>query len=53
MKAIVKAVFFNDTGLHIKGEIIEVDKIDANLMEPIVEETKPEKKPEKKETKKK
>lgn len=48
MKVTVKRVFFDDNGLHRKGEIIEVEKINEDLMEAI-----PEKKPEKrtKETK--
>lgn len=43
MKAIVKRVFFDDNGLHRKGEVVEVEKIDEQLVEPIIEK-KPEKK---------
>lgn len=43
MKAIVKRVFFDDNGLHRKGEVVEVEKIDEQLVELIIEK-KPEKK---------
>lgn len=43
MKVTVKKVFFDDNGLHRKGETIEVENFNADLMELV-----PEKKPEKK-----
>lgn len=44
MKVTVKRVFFDNTGLHRKGEIADVEKFDANLMEAIADEPKPKKK---------
>lgn len=46
MKAIVKRVFFDNNGLHRKGEIVEVEKIDEKLVELIIEK-EPEKKAKK------
>lgn len=40
MKVRVKRVFFDDNGLHKVGDIVEVKKIDDNLME-VIEEKKP------------
>ena len=40
MKVIVKRVFFDDNGLHRKGDKIDVKEFDSNLM------TKVEEKPE-------
>lgn len=44
MKVVVKRVFFDDKGLHRKGDKIEVNYFDENLMtkieEPKVEEPK-------------
>lgn len=46
MKVTVIKVFYDDNGLHRKGDEIEVDKFNAELMEKIQE-------PKKKETKEK
>lgn len=43
MKVTVKRVFYDNNGLHRKGEVVEVDTFDENLME-LVKEKKPEKK---------
>lgn len=43
MKVTVKRVFFDDKGLHRKGEVVEVEKFNADLME-LIAEKKPEKK---------
>lgn len=42
MKVLVKRPFYDDTGLHKKGDIVEVKAFDGDLMEAI--EEKPEKK---------
>ena len=38
MKVEVLRVFYDNNGLHEVGEIVEVDKLDENLMKPIKEE---------------
>ena len=40
MKVEVKKVFFDNNGLHRVGEIVEVEKVDENLMKPIKETEK-------------
>lgn len=47
MKVRVKAPFFDDNGIHKKGEITEVKKFDPYLMELIVEKVEKEEKPKK------
>lgn len=42
MKIIVKAPFFDERGIHKKGEIVEVDKFKPEYME-LLEEKKTEK----------
>lgn len=42
MKIIVKAPFFDNRGIHKKGEIVEVDKFRPEYME-LIEEKKTEK----------
>lgn len=44
MKVKVKSVFFDDKGLHKKGEIVEVKTFMADRMELVKEEVKTEKK---------
>lgn len=44
MKVEVIRVFFDDNGLHRKGDIVEVEKLDENLMKPIKEAEKVAKK---------
>lgn len=44
MKVTVKRVFFDQNGLHRVGEVAEVEKFDAELMELVAENKKPEKK---------
>lgn len=39
MKVKVIKVFFDDNGLHKKGEIVDVKLFDGNLMEKVVEKT--------------
>lgn len=46
MKVKVKRPFYDDTGIHKKGDIVEVKAFDGELMEAI--EEKAEKKPAKK-----
>lgn len=43
MKVKVKAPFFDDSGLHTKGEVCEVKRFNPILMEPVVETKKVEK----------
>ena len=45
MKARVLRPYFDQTGLHKPGEVVEVDQA-TELVEIIAEETKPEPKPE-------
>lgn len=45
MKVEVLRVFFDNNGLHRVGDIVEVEKLDENLMKPIKEEEKVVKKP--------
>lgn len=40
MKVEVKRVFFDNNGLHRVGDIVEVEKLDENLMKPVEEEKK-------------
>lgn len=47
MKVIAKTVFFDDSGLHKKGDIVEVKKFDASRMVELAEEKKVEKKTKK------
>lgn len=42
MKIIVKAPFFDERGIHKKGEIVEVDKFRPEYME-LIEEKKADK----------
>lgn len=42
MKIIVKAPFFDERGIHKKGEIVEVDKFRPEYME-LIEEKKTDK----------
>lgn len=51
MKVKVKAVFFDDNGLHKPGEVVEVSTFDSATMELVQEDPKPA--PEKKEPAKK
>lgn len=48
MKVIVKTVFFDETGLHKVGDIVEVKAFDERRMELIEEDKKPVKKATKK-----
>lgn len=41
MKAILKASLLDNNGIHKKGDIIEVDKIDPFIMEPAPDEEEP------------
>lgn len=43
MKVIAKTVFFDNNGIHKKGDVVEVESFDASRME-LVEEKKVEKK---------
>lgn len=43
MKVTVKRVFYDATGLHRVGDVVEVESFDENLME-LVEEKKTDKK---------
>lgn len=42
MKAKVKIAYFDNSGLHKIGDVVEVDKL-SNLVEPIVVKGEPEK----------
>ena len=42
MKIIVKAPFFDERGIHKKGEVVEVDKVRPEYME-LIEEKKVDK----------
>lgn len=62
MRAIVKVAYFDNSGLHKVGEVVEVKKLTSYLkateektetVEPEAEEVKPTKKATKKTTKKK
>lgn len=63
MRAIVKVAYFDNSGLHKVGEVVEVKKMTSYLkaiveektetVEPETEEVKPTKKATKKTTKKK
>ncbi len=45
MKVKVKVPFYNDTGLHKRGEIVETAKFDSFLMEKVVVEKEKESEP--------
>lgn len=51
MKVEVLRAFFDNNGLHKIGDIVEVEKLDINLMKPIEEAEKPVKKVIRKKTK--
>lgn len=40
MKVLVKAPFFDENGIHKKGDICEVKNFRPEYMEPVVEEKK-------------
>lgn len=43
MKVKVKSPFFDNNGLHKRGEILDVENVDLVTMEPLVDEEKEEK----------
>ena len=40
MKVRVKSPFFDNKGLHKKGEIVEVSELNPTTMEPVIDEEK-------------
>lgn len=46
MKARVKITYYDNSGLHKAGEIVDVEKV-SNLVEVIAEDTDPKEEPKK------